>query len=83
MPITKFMYPALIPIIPGDMLYYTAVCLVSVSNELSLYAGNLVLSMLGLALGTMLMPVLLNSKGYFRRMVIGPADNTVEEIERK
>lgn len=82
-PITKFMYPALVPIIPGDMLYYTAVCMVSVSEELRMYAGNLVLSMLGLALGTMLMPVLLNSKEYLRRMVTGPADNTVEEIERK
>lgn len=82
-PITKFMYPALVPIIPGDMLYNTAVCMVSVSNELSLYAGNLVLSMLGLALGSMMMPVLLNSKRYFRRIMAGPSETTADEIARK
>lgn len=82
-PITKFMYPALVPIIPGDMLYYTAVCMVSVSPELSAYAGNLVQSLLGLALGTMVMPLLLNSRKYLRQIMAGPIEATPEEIEQQ
>ena len=79
-PITKFMYPALVPIIPGDMLYNTAVCMVSVSPELKLYAGNLLQSMIGLGLGTIITPLVLNSKKYLRQVMQSPMDMTAEEI---
>lgn len=82
-PITKFMYPALVPIIPGDMLYYTTVCMVSVSAELASYAGKLLQAILGLVLGSMVMPLLLNSRRHLRQIMTGPSEATPEEIERE
>lgn len=82
-PITKFMYPALVPIIPGDMLYNTTVCMLSVSPEFSAYMGKLILSLLGLALGSMVMPILLNSKKYLRQLIAGPLQVTAEDVSEQ
>lgn len=67
-PITKFMYPALIPIIPGDLLYYTMTSLVSNSPDVGANALSLFRALLGLAAGTMLVPIVMNSRKYFRRL---------------
>lgn len=68
--VTKFLYPAMVPMIPGDLLYNTLVSIVNLdgSNILS-YGTNLVQALLGIALGCMLAPMLLQSKRYMRNVI--------------
>lgn len=65
--VTKFLYPAMVPMIPGDLLYYTIVCIVNADGAGGLlYGTELVQALLGIALGCMLAPMFLHSKKYIR-----------------
>lgn len=69
-PITKFLYPSFVPIIPGDLLYNTVVCVVSASFlECGEYMVELAQALVGLALGGMLVPMIVHSRGYWKEVV--------------
>ena len=66
--IAKFMYPAMVPMIPGDLLYQSIMSLIHLDTvNLAVYSLDLVKALFGIALGTMLMPMILHSKSYFKR----------------
>ncbi len=68
--VTKFLYPAMVPMIPGDLLYNTIVCIVNgAGQDFLIYGTELVQALLGIALGGMLAPMLLHSKRYFRSIL--------------
>lgn len=68
--VTKFLYPAMVPMIPGDLLYYTVVCIVNAAGpDFLAYGSELVQALLGIALGSMLAPMLLHSKRYIRNIL--------------
>lgn len=67
-PLAKYLYPALVPIIPGDLFYNTVVCMVKVDGDFFTYGGQLLLALLGIALGSMLAPMLAHAPRYFRRV---------------
>lgn len=70
--VTKFLYPAMVPMIPGDLLYNTIVCIVNMDGtNLLAYGTNLVQALLGIALGTMIAPMLIHSKSYMRNALLG------------
>lgn len=70
--VTKFLYPAMVPMIPGDLLYNTIVCIVNMDGtNLLAYGTNLVQALLGIALGTMIAPMLIHSKRYMRNALLG------------
>lgn len=70
--VTKFLYPAMVPMIPGDLLYNTIVCIVNMDGtNLLAYGTNLVQTLLGIALGTMIAPMLIHSKRYMRNALLG------------
>ncbi len=68
--VTKFLYPAMVPMIPGDLLYHTIVCIVNADGaNFLLYGTQLVQALLGIALGSMLAPMFLHSKRYIRNLL--------------
>lgn len=68
--VTKFLYPAMVPMIPGDLLYNTIVCIVNADGvNFLLYGTELVQALLGIALGSMLAPMFLHSKRYIRNLL--------------
>lgn len=68
-PITKFLYPSFVPIIPGDLLYHTVVCVVSGAFvECGTYLVELAQALTGLALGGMLVPMVLHSRRYWEEV---------------
>lgn len=70
--VTKFLYPAMVPMIPGDLLYNTIVCIVNLDGtDFLIYGTNLVQALLGIALGSMLAPMFLHSKRYMREVLSG------------
>ncbi len=70
--ITKYLYPAMVPIIPGDLFYNTIMAIVTLNGaEVIEYGGDLVLALLGIALGTMIAPMILHSKNYMYRALVG------------
>lgn len=61
--IVKFMYPAMIPMIPGDLLYNVIVCIINVDGvDLVTYGADMIASLAGIALGCMIAPMLLHAK---------------------
>lgn len=49
---TLFLYPAIIPLIPGDLIYYTMGGVVVGNNEVFVqYAGECILALLGISIG--------------------------------
>lgn len=65
MPSTVFLYPAIIPLIPGDLLYNMAVNLIlQNTSEMLDYARNCALSLAGLSIGF----VLISTFTYYRRV---------------
>lgn len=68
-PLAKYLYPALVPIIPGDLLYYTVRCFVQTDPLFFSYGAQLLTALLGLALGSMLAPMLAHSPRYFRQVI--------------
>ncbi len=65
MPSTVFLYPAIIPLIPGDLLYYTAVNLILQNMpEMLENAKNCALTLAGMSLGF----VLISTFTYYRRI---------------
>lgn len=65
MPATVFLYPAIIPLIPGDLLYYTAVNLILRNTpEMLENAKNCALSLAGMSIGF----VLISTFTYYRRI---------------
>lgn len=65
MPSTVFLYPAIIPLIPGDLLYNMAVNLILQDTaEMLYYARNCALSLTGLSIGF----VLISTFTYYRRI---------------
>lgn len=69
-PITKFLYPSFVPIIPGDLLYDAMVCVVAGSfAECGEYMIELAQALLGIALGGMLVPMILHSRRYWEEVV--------------
>lgn len=65
MPATVFLYPAIIPLIPGDLLYYTAVNLIlQNTQEMIDNAKNCALSLIGMSIGF----VLISTFTYYRRI---------------
>ena len=68
--ITKFMYPAMVPMIPGDLLYNSIVCLISLdASDLADYGLDLTKALFGIALGGMLAPMILHSKAYMKQVL--------------
>ena len=68
--VTKFLYPAMVPMIPGDLLYNTIVCIVNADGQnFLIYGTELVQALLGIALGGMLAPMFLHSKRYIRNVL--------------
>lgn len=65
---TKFFYPAIVPVIPGDLMYNLVVALVMSAPECGTYASQLVQALLGLTLGAIIMPVFFHSKGYIKEL---------------
>lgn len=69
-PITKFLYPSFVPIIPGDLLYDAMVCVVAGSFvECGEYLIELAEALLGIALGGMLVPMAFHSRRYWEEVV--------------
>lgn len=68
-PMAKYLYPAMVPVIPGDLLYHTVVCFVQGDRGFFSYGAELLLALLGLALGSMLAPMLAHCPRYCRRVV--------------
>lgn len=68
-PMAKYLYPALVPVIPGDLLYHTVVCFVQGDGGFFSYGSELLLALLGLALGSMLAPMLAHCPRYCKRAV--------------
>lgn len=68
-PLAKYLYPALVPIIPGDLLYNTVVCFVKADADFFTYGKQLLPALLGIALGSMLAPMLAHSPKYFKRVI--------------
>lgn len=65
MPSTVFLYPAIIPLIPGDLLYNTAVNLILQDiPEMLSNARNCVLSLAGMSIGF----VIVSTFTYYRRI---------------
>ena len=65
MPSTVFLYPAIIPLIPGDLLYNTAVNLLLQDTPQMLdNAKNCALSLAGMSIGF----VLISTFTYYRRI---------------
>lgn len=65
MPSTVFLYPSILPLVPGSLLYYIAGNLISSNISATLdYLGQLVLSLGGICLGF----VLISSFTYYRRI---------------
>lgn len=65
MPSTVFLYPAIIPLIPGDLLYNTAVNLILQDiPEMLSNARNCVLSLAGMSIGF----VIISTFTYYRRI---------------
>ena len=59
---TRFLYPAMVPMIPGDLLYYVIVSLMHLdSANLLLYGTDLAGALMGIAVGTTLASMLLHS----------------------
>jgi uncharacterized membrane protein YjjB (DUF3815 family) len=68
-PITKFLYPAFVPIIPGDLLYNTVVSLMTGAYvDCAVYVIELAQALMGLALGGMLVPMVVHSKRYWKAL---------------
>lgn len=64
------MYLAMVPMIPGDLLYKVIVCIIHLDRaNLMTYGVDLASSLAGIALGCMLAPMLLHSKSYFASVV--------------
>lgn len=60
----------MVPMIPGDLLYNTIVCIVNADGQnFLIYGTELVQALLGIALGGMLAPMLLHSKRYIRNVL--------------
>lgn len=65
--IAKFMYPAMVPMIPGDILYNVIVCLINLDTvNLTGYLVQLVSALAGIVLGCMLAPMLLHTQRYWK-----------------
>jgi uncharacterized membrane protein YjjB (DUF3815 family) len=68
--IAKFMYPAMVPMIPGDLLYNVIVGIVTLDGTATLENGvSLMSSLVGIALGCIVAPMLLHSRAYVRSAV--------------
>lgn len=66
---TKFIYPAFVPIIPGDLLYNSVVSFVSgTSSELTSNVTDLAQALIGLAFGAMIVPLFYRSKDYLKEL---------------
>lgn len=65
---TKFLYPAIVPVIPGDLMYNLVVALVTSATDCGAYASQLVQALLGLTLGAIIMPVFFHSKRYIKEL---------------
>lgn len=66
--IAKFMYPAMVPMIPGDLLYNVIVCMINLDGiNLLKYGTDLVASLVGIALGCMIAPMIVHSRFISRR----------------
>lgn len=64
MPSTVLLYPSIVPLIPGDLLYDAAVGLLLQDHEQFVYsASNLILALLGLSIGF----VLISTISYYVR----------------
>lgn len=69
MPVTKFFYPAMVPMIPGDLLYQSVAALIRLDEAgLSQYGLELVKALLGIALGSAIAPMILHSRAYLRQV---------------
>jgi len=65
MPSTVFLYPAIIPLIPGELLYNTAVNLIlQNTQEMLVNARNCALALAGMSVGF----VLISTFTYYRRI---------------
>jgi uncharacterized membrane protein YjjB (DUF3815 family) len=53
-PSTLFLYPSIVPLIPGDLFFYVALGLVWQNHLLKDYGPSLVLSLVGISLGFVL-----------------------------
>ncbi len=67
-PLAKYLYPALVPIIPGDLLYNTVVCFVKMDADFFQYGSQLLLALMGLALGSMVAPMIAHCPEYLKRV---------------
>ena len=65
--IAKFMYPAMIPLIPGDVLYNLINSLINVDGEALGFGVTLTAALIGIALGCMIAPMIVHSKAYWSR----------------
>lgn len=68
-PLAKYLYPAVVPVIPGDLLYNTVVCFVQGDGGFFSYGSELLLALLGLALGCMLAPMLAHCPRYCKAVI--------------
>ncbi len=65
MPSTVFLYPAIIPLLPGSLLYHTAVSFISNDTAaMMVYARNCGLTLAGISLGF----VIISTFTYYRRI---------------
>lgn len=65
MPSTVFLYPAIIPLIPGDLLYNTAVnFIIGNTEEMIINAQNCAMTLAGMSIGF----VLISTFTYYRRI---------------
>lgn len=80
MPSTVFLYPAIIPLIPGDLLYNTAVNLILQNTpEMFSNAKNCALSLTGMSIGF----VLISTFTYYRRIYHVGTDITNQLLHRQ
>ena len=80
MPSTVFLYPAIIPLIPGDLLYNTAVNLLLQDMPQMLdNAKNCVLSLAGMSIGF----VLISTFTYYRRIYYVGTDIAYHLLHRQ
>lgn len=80
MPSTVFLYPAIIPLIPGDLLYNTAVNLILQNTpEMFSNAKNCALSLAGMSIGF----VLISTFTYYRRIYHVGTDITNQLLHRQ
>ena len=64
---TKFLYPAYVPIIPGDLLWHAVSAVLSREMvNASSYSAELVQALIGLAIGASVIPLVFNPKQYLK-----------------